>query len=200
MALETFKASVTAAEQLKHLIQKTSSSQMGTPQQTAGFEFLNIRANAQSTKGINKEYLLKSITKYMEPLAAGNPALMCVVDEAREVINADAEEHQEQSFVILAKNGAGSACALFIYFQKREDGKYNFRKLLFSGEFRLAADVCIVHHSKSNFFTSKSKDVVKYIPRRGMTQQDVTALLEVMIPKIAQVMVEFVPDDRRSIQ
>ncbi|XP_057301384.1 uncharacterized protein LOC130635882 [Hydractinia symbiolongicarpus] len=199
MALAKFTAAVSAAEKLKNLIHTTSSNKIGTPQQTAGFEFLNVRANAQSTKGINKDHLLKSITKYMEPLAAGNPDLMCVVDEAREVINADAEEHQEQSFVILTENGAGSAYALFIYFQKREDGKYNFRKLLFCGNFRLAADVCIVHHSKNNIFYSKSEDVVKYIPRRGITQQDVTAFLEVMIPKIAQVMVEFVPDDRRSI-
>ncbi|XP_057297081.1 uncharacterized protein LOC130625977 [Hydractinia symbiolongicarpus] len=169
MALVTFTAAVTAADKLKNLIHTTSSKQMGTPQQTAGFEFLNVRANAQSTKGISKDYLLNSITKYMEPLAAGNPALMCVVDEAREVINSDAEEHQEQSFVILTENDAGSSCALFIYFQKREDGKYNFRKLLFYGEFKLAADVFIVRHSKNNLFFSKSEDVVKYIPRRGTT-------------------------------
>ena len=51
--------------------------------------------------------------------------------------------------------------------------------MTFRGSFRFAADLAITHSSKSGFFSSSSKDVINYLPRR----------------ELATVMAEFTPKD-----
>ena len=77
---------------------------------------------------------------------------------------------------------------------------YLFTKLLFEGAFTLAADVTIIRESKSNLFRSSSKDVIKYVPRHGITQEDVQTLLDVIVSQTAQVMarLELMEDNNKA--
>ena len=107
----------------------------------------------------------------------------------------DIEEDTQQFFGIVSKKGNGKVNAIFVHFKKREDGKFDFKKVFFKGSFTLAADLVITRSSKSNFFSSSSRDIIRYLPRRGITGQDVKDLLDLIVPKIARVINEFVPAD-----
>lgn len=186
-------AAIQAAEQMKKLIQRDSSSHIEKHEKTSGFEFLDVFANAQSTKGIPQEHIKKLVDRQLNPFAGDNPEIKRVVEEMKQNLECFAEEHQEQVFTIISKKGEGITEAIFLYFKIREDRKYDFKKLLFRGQFGLAADLVITRRSKKDFWGSSSKDVINYLPRRGLTEQDVKDLLNMIVPKIAQVMNEFVP-------
>ena len=118
-----------------------------------------------------------------------------VVDTLIEFIKDDVEEHQEQFFAIVSEKGSGKSEAIFVYYKLRDDGKYNMRRLTFRGRFRLAADLVITRSSKSGLFSSSSKDIINYLPRRGVTAQDIDDLLKIIVPKIAVVMNNFIPPE-----
>ena len=184
---------IQATEQMKKLIQRDSSSHIEKHEKTSGFEFLDVFANAQSTKGIPQEHIMKLVDRQLNPFAGDNLEIKRVVEEMKHNLECFADEHQEQVFTIISKKGEGLTEAIFLYFKLRDDGKYDFKKLLFRGKFCLAADLVITRRSKRNLLGSSSKDVINYLPRRGLIEQDVTDLLNMIVPKIAQVMNEFVP-------
>ena len=193
LTAENINTALDAAERLKGLIKSTSNSKITTREKTQGFEFLDMKANAQYTKGMKKHHLELMMKRYLRPFAGANPDLRQVVETMEEFVRDEVEEHQEQFFGLLSKGGQGQTQAIFVYYKLREDGKYNFKRMTFRGTFRLAADLVITHSSKSGFFSSSSKDVINYLPRRGVTAQDIKDLLDIIVPKIATVMSEFAP-------
>ena len=135
------------------------------------------------------------ISRYLKPFAKGNKDMKEVVTTFEEFVEFDVEEHQEQFFAIMSQKGNGRTEAMFVYFKLREDGKYNFKRMFFRGSFRLAADLVITRSTKKGFFKSSSRDIIRYLPRRGVTAQDITDLLNIIVPKIAVVMNQFVPSE-----
>ena len=190
-----FAAAVEAAKKLKDLVHTSSSSHITTREKTSGFEFLDIKANAQSSKGLKKKHILKIIKRNLVPFTKTNKDMKDVVDTLVEFIQDDVEEHQEQFFAIVSEGGAGKTQAIFVYYKLRADGKYNFKRLMFRGSFRLAADLVITRSTKKSFFKSSSKDIIRYLPRRGITAKDVNDLLAIIVPKIAVVMNDFIPPE-----
>ena len=187
------KVALTLAEQFKKLLQTSSSSHISSREKTSGFEFLNVKANAQSAKGLPKFLLTRIINRSLKPFAAIDKDMKEIVYVFEQYVKYDVEEFQDQSFAIISNMGRGQVQAIFLYFKLREDGKYNFKKLLFNGKFKLAADLVITRETKKGFLKSSSKDVIRYLPRRGIQEQDIDMLLKVMIPKIAKIMGEFIP-------
>ena len=199
LASKDVRDAIDHAEKLKELIQSKKSQHIQRHERTPGFEYLNMHSNLQETKGIPKSRIVSTINKQLVPFAkrAGSKFEEFVGNIWE---NLDVDSHSEQSFAINANTGKGTAHFLFISFVKRDDGKYNFRKLLFEGAFTLAADVMVIRESKSNLFRSSSKDVIKYVPRHGITQEDVQALLDVIVPQTAQVMarLELMEDNNKA--
>lgn len=191
-----FTAALAAAEKLKNLIHRSSSSHIQQREKTSGFEFLDISANAQSSLGLPKRLLKRIIARNLTPFSKDSKDMKAIVESFKEFVEYDIEEHQEQFFAIVSKKGDGKTHAIFVYFKLREDGKYNFKKMLFRGKFRLAADLVITRSTKKGFFSSSSKDIINYLPRRGITAKDVNDLLDIIVPKIALVMNEFVPPEK----
>ena len=138
---------------------------------------------------------IKRRIKGLERFARTHKDLKEIVEILKEYIVDEVEEHQEQFFMIISDKGYGSTKAIFVYYKLREDGKYNFKSMTMRGKFRLAATLVITRESKSNFFGSKSRDVIRYLPRRGITRQDVQALLEIIVPQLNKVMEGFLPGD-----
>lgn len=118
-----------------------------------------------------------------------------MVEIFKNFVKWDVEDDTQQFFGIVSNKGQGKVHAIFLHFKKRKDGKFNFKRIFFQGSFRLAADLVITRSTKSNFFSSSSKDIIRYLPRRGITEQDIKDLLNLIVPKIATVMNEFVPVD-----
>lgn len=154
-----------------------------------------MKANAQYTKGLKKHHLELMMKRHLRPFAGANPDLRQVIESMNKSVRDDGEEHQEQFFGLMSKGGHGQAQAIFVYYKLRDDGKYNFKRMTFRGSFRLAADLVITHSSKSGFFSSSSRDVINYLPRRGVAAQDIKDLLDIILPKIATVMADFAPID-----
>ena len=180
------------AVKLKELIHEKRSQHIQRHDRTPGFEFLNMFSNLQETKGIQRSKIVNIVNKQLKPFAekAGSKFQELV---ANVWDGLDVDSHSEQMFSITFQGGTGTAHALFVYFMQREDGKYNLKKLLFEGSFTLAADVVVVRKSKSGFWSSSSKDVIQYVPRRGVTQEDINQLLDVIVPPLAGVMASLVP-------
>ena len=154
-----------------------------------------MKANAQYTKGLKKHHLELMMKRHLRPFAGANPDLRQVIESMNKSVRDDGEEHQEQFFGLMSKGGHGQAQVIFVYYKLRDDGKYNFKRMTFRGSFRLAADLVITHSSKSGFFSSSSRDVINYLPRRGVAAQDIKDLLDIILPKIATVMADFAPID-----
>ena len=192
---DNVNSALDAAEKLKKLIHSTSDSKITTREKTQGFEFLDMKANAQYTKGLKKHHLELMMKRHLRPFAGANPDLRQVIESMNKSVRDDGEEHQEQFFGLMSKGGHGQAQAIFVYYKLRDDGKYNFKRMTFRGSFRLAADLVITHSSKSGFFSSSSRDVINYLPRRGVAAQDIKDLLDIILPKIATVMADFAPID-----
>lgn len=188
--------SLNAVGMLKKLLHRTSSSHITSREKTAGFEFLDIKANAQSSRGLPKFLLEKLIQRFLVPFAKTSQTMKDIVHTFEEMVKYDVDQHQEQFFNLISDQGNGYTKAIFLYYERRDDGKYNFKKLLFSGSFRLAADMVILRKTKSGFFSSSSEDVIKYLPRRGITEADINALLRMIVPGIANVMNEFIPPQK----
>lgn len=190
-----WKMAIDAAGKLKQLIHSTSESRIKSRERTHGFEFLSMRANAQTSKGIQKRHLLNIVKTYLVPFAASSYEMKQLVLTLTEFIRDDVEEHQEQFFGLMSKGAYGTTQALFVYYKLRDDGKYNFKRMMFHGRFGMAADIVITHTSKNGFFGSSSKDVISYLPRRGVTAQDIKNLMEIIVPRLANIMTEFAPRD-----
>lgn len=193
--LATATAAVEVAGQIKDLIKTEKSSHITTREKTPGFEFLNMYAHVQKTRGLKKRHILRVIKRRLRPFSKVDRRFKEVVDTLLEYIKDDVEEHQEQFFTILSKNGYGGTSALFVYYKLREDGKYNFKSMMFNGRFKLAATLVITRHAKSNFFGSSSKDVINWLPRRGITAKDINDLLNIIVPNINKIMEGFLPGD-----
>ena len=151
---------------------------------------------ARRARGIPRKSILKRIIKRsLKPFAAKSekPEIRQIVKEFEEFLDWGVESDTHQLFSIISQKGDGKVHAIFIHFNQREDGKYNYKQVLFNGRFRLAADMVIVRSTKKNFFSSSSKDVIRYLPRREVTGQDIRDLMELIIPKIASVVNDFVP-------
>ena len=190
-------AALEAANKIKALIHSSSSSHIQKREKTSGFEFLNINANAQRSRGLPKHVLKWIIKRSLKPFASqsNKKEIRDVVEVFEKFLDWDIEEDTQQFFGIVSKKGNGKVNAIFVHFKKREDGKFDFKKVFFKGSFTLAADLVITRSSKSNFFSSSSRDIIRYLPRRGITGQDVKDLLDLIVPKIARVINDFVPAD-----
>lgn len=196
IASPKFGTALKATEKLKELIHTQKNSHIQHREKTSGFEFLNVRSNLQQAKGAKKTSFLDTLKKDLEKLETRQspPEIIELARNVYKYVEEDAEEYAEQTFAIVFQDSRGHANALFYSFSKRSDGKYNFKKLLFEGSFQLAADLVILRESKKGFFRSSSKDVIKYLPRRGVTQQDISDLLDVIVPQIAVVMASVLPE------
>ena len=184
-----------AANKLKDLIHSSSSSHIQKREKTSGFEFLDISANAQRSRGLTENVLKWIIKRSLKPFAAKSQKkeIRDIVEEFEKFLEWGVEEETQQFFGIVSQKGNGKVNAIFVHFKKRDDGKFNFKKVFFKGSFRLAADLVITRSSKKNFFSSSSRDIIRYLPRRGITGQDIKDLLDLIVPKIARVINEFVP-------
>ena len=152
-----------------------------------------MHADAQFSRGVRKPYLLKLLNRYLNPIQNDNGNMRDVIQTLQEFIQDDVEEHQEQFFGLLSKGGSGEVKALFVYFKQRDDGKFNFKRMMFRGKFTLAADLVVTHSSRRGLFTSSSRSVINYLPRKGVKAQDIKNLLNFIVPKIAAVMNDFLP-------
>ena len=190
-------AAIEAANKLKALIHSSSSSHIQKREKTSGFEFLDISANAQRSRGLPKAALKWIFNRSVKPFAdkSNRKEIREVVEVFEKFLEWEIEDNTQQFFGIVSKKGDGKVNAIFLHFKKREDGKFNFKKVFFKGSFRLAADLVITRSSKKNFFSSSSRDIIRYLPRRGITGQDIRDLLNLIVPKIANVINEFVPAD-----
>lgn len=190
-------AALDAAQKLKDLIHTSFSSHITKREKTSGFEFLNIWADAQRSRGVPKFALKWIIKRSLKPFAtkSNRPAIVDAVEVFEKFLEWGVESETRQFFGIVSKKGDGTTHAIFIYYKLREDGKYNFKKVLFSGKFTLAADLVITRSSRSGFFSSSSRDIINYLPRRGITDADIKSLLNLIVPKIASIFNDFVPAD-----
>jgi len=197
LANPKLQTAVEAGKELKKLLSTDSSSHIQSREKTPGFEFLDVFANVQQTKGLPKHLLNKLVKQELQPFSKdlGQTGIKDIVEKIDEYIASDVEQHGEQFFGIMNDAGHGYAQALFFYYTKRDDGRYNIKKLRFKGEFRLAADLVITRESKRSSFKSSSKDVIKYLPRKGITKTDIDSLLDIIVPKLASLMAGFLPDE-----
>lgn len=76
-----------------------------------------------------------------------------------------------------------------VYFTRREDGKFNYKRLVSSTAFELAPTFVVVRRTRSNFFRSKSWDEVVYSDR-GLTGEDVRDVMAMLLPRVALMMTE----------
>ena len=105
-----------------------------------------------------------------------------------DVMDKDEEDH---FFAVVAKDSRGITQAIFVKFNQREDGRYNFKRLLFRGTFELAADLIITRYT--NLETGEVEDIVSYLPKKEVQKEDIKDLIDLMVPQLADVMKEFAP-------
>ena len=134
---------------------------------------LDMHAGAQFSRGVIKPYLLKRLNRYLNPIQNENGNMRKVMQTLQEFIIYDVEEHQEQFFGMLSKKGFGEVKALFVYFKEQADGKFNFKRMMFRGKFTLVADLVVTHSSRRGLFTSSSRSIIYYLPRKGVKAQDI---------------------------
>lgn len=151
-------------------------------------------ARVSRSKGISQRHLIKRVNRDLKPFVRNDPRLRDIVDTLVEYVQDEVEEHGEQFFTILSNRGYGGMRAIFVYYRQLDNGRYLFKKMMFSGQFKLAATLVITRSKKSNWFSSSSKDVINYLPRRGVTAQDVNDLLNIIVPQLNKVMNGFVPE------
>ena len=178
-----------AGEKLGNL---TITNETIVHEKTRGFQFLNMFSNAQISKGLRGKYLLRFLDRNLQSFADISKNMSKVVEGVKkfieDVMDKDEEDH---FFAIVAKDSRGVTQAIFVKFNQREDGRYNFKRLLFRGTFELAADLIITRYT--NLETGEVEDVVSYLPKKEIQKEDIKDLLDLMVPQLADVMKEFAP-------
>lgn len=98
------------------------------------------------------------------------------------LLMANAKSCTDVQVTLTFAGGAGAlVVVIFAIAKAAAPGEYHYAFLHQSGKFRLAPNVVIQRKTKSNFFGSKSKDVIVYVPR-AIKEEDIKSLMGTMLP------------------
>lgn len=207
LANPQMKTALDAAEQVQKLVKTTSSSHITDRGSGRGFSEFAVVSDLEEARGMSRDMLQKWLEDDGETLMKHlreNGATTALTDgcqkmlsHALEMLAADGELYRKQYFSIGFQTGKGTCVTLFVYFEKRDDGKFNFKKLAMSGKFALAPDWVVVRKTKDSFFSSSSKDEIHYVPR-GITGEDVAALMDIVVPRVVDQMIKLIPDSEKK--
>ena len=152
-------------------------------------------ANMRSSKGLQKKHVLNVINSDFLPFVKeyGDDKAISEISRLRTYVKDGVKKDVGQFFSINANQGNGNALGMYFYFKLHQDGTYDLVTYRHQGSFTLAATLVITSESKSNLFSSSSKDVINYIPRRGVTKQDVDDFMYIM-PTLADVVGKILPE------
>lgn len=198
-----------ASEQVQKLVKQSSTSHIVDKGAGRGFSDFNVISDLEEARGLTQAALERWLAEDGESMLKTlqkNGATSETSDDCRrilrravELLACDGELYRKQLFSLGFQMGNGSCVALFVYFEKRDDGKFNFKKLAMTGKFALAPDWVVVRKTKDSFFSSSSKDEIHYVPR-GITGDDVAAIMDVVVPRVVDQMIKLVPDsDKKAI-
>jgi hypothetical protein len=207
LANPQMKALLDGGEQLQKLVKTTSSSHIVDKGAGRGFSDFAVMSDLEEVKGMPRDMLQKWLEDDGEALVQmlrKNGKTVDLADgcqkllsRALDVLAADGELYRKQYFSIGFQTGNGTCVTLFVYFEKRDDGKFDFKKLAMSGKFALAPDWVVVRKTKDGFFSSSSKDEIHYVPR-GITGEDVAALMDIVVPRVVDQMIKLIPDSEKK--
>lgn len=151
--------------------------------------FMNMRSRLQVTKGLRKKHLRKQIKRELETLVKKHEKLEEVYENILDCV--ENEKKKQAVFAMISETDDGFSKAIFFYYKKRDDGKYNMKKIRLEGKLELSASLVVTRVATSNSTFSESKDVINYIPKDGAEDVDVKRLLMSMVPDLSKLLSKF---------
>eukprot|EP01118_Nematostelium_gracile_P002480 TRINITY_DN12699_c0_g1_i1.p1 TRINITY_DN12699_c0_g1~~TRINITY_DN12699_c0_g1_i1.p1 ORF type:complete len:224 (-),score=40.82 TRINITY_DN12699_c0_g1_i1:30-701(-) len=186
-----------ALENIQKVLKTESETSIVRREQSTGFSNANLVSRCTYVDGVPLSWIQQKLRpeSIMQGFQFGQKEQMdAFLNEATSALMNNVRLYRDDVMTITFSGGSGSVAFLYISVKRNEDGTYRYRFASAGGNFQLAPDILIVTKTKSNFFRKKTG--YEMVPvEKGLTQNDIQQLTQMLFPMLTSVMDRFASEE-----